>query len=116
LAHKRQQAGKWRPFDVLVEFGEIVCQRGRAVAIDGQRVFQESGQAEGAFVEDEGVRRVLVNAEETLALPALLRGGKPRKVKLCSGSPESTTAMISPAAPGIIVTGRSASMARRTSE
>ena len=45
-----------------------------------------------------------------------LRGEKPRKVKLCSGNPDSTRAVISPVGPGMAETGSPSSSAPRTAE
>ena len=43
-------------------------------------------------------------------------GVNPRKQKLWAGSPESTSAMMQAAAPGIMVTSNPSLMAMRTSE
>ena len=54
-------------------------------------------------------------AKKRRRLPGL-RGGKPRKVNECSGSPDSTAAITSAAGPGTIVTSRPCSWQCRTSE
>ena len=49
-----------------------------------------------------------------LRRPTALRGGKPRKVKLCTGRPERTSAITNAVGPGIIVTSTWAVTALRT--